>query len=207
MGEGQGILTFSINTSPEMTMPDDKNNGQTVDFAVMQRQLNDLELKVNKQTGEIQTLSAERDHYKTENENQQKAFRELKDKADKQEINALLDSKEYLGKFKADERDTIIEMALSLKDDVVTFASGKSRFEAYMESIKNRPVLVSFSVIAGGVPNQIPAADGQPQSPNDAIVQFAAENKLSTLKVEELEKAESGARQRWPELFNLQGVK
>ena len=201
-----GILTFSINTSSEMTtMPEDKKEDPKVDFAVMQKQLNDLETKVAKQEGDIQTLSTERDHYKTESETLAKGYKELKNKSDRQEIESLLDSQEYRGKFKADERNKIIEMALSMKDEVIALSTGETRLQAYMESIKNRPIQVNFSVIGGHIPNQIPAGETLAE-PNDAIVQFATKNNLDLQTEDGWNKAEAGARKEHPELFRA-GVK
>jgi hypothetical protein len=195
---------FSINTGPIASTGDDTmpENDQKVDFAAMQKQLDDQKQDLEKLQGEVKTLSTERDHYRTESENRTKEYKELKGQFDKQEVDKLLDSNDFRGKFKSDERATIVEMALSLKDDVVQFSSGKTRYEAYLESIKNRPVIIRLDSVAGNVPNQI-HVEGQPESPTAAIHQFAAENKLNTLNVEDLEKAEDGAMRKWPAVFGI----
>lgn len=204
-----GVLTFALHTKPygDETMPEDPKPDQKVDFAAVQKQLKDQDAKIEQLSADVKTLSAERDHYKTEAENLGQGFKELKAKADRQEVEALLDSADYRGKVKSDERDGVVELALSLKADTVQLSAGKSRFDAYMESIKNRNVMVNLGIVGGHLGVNVGTA--APQTPMAAINAFAAENSIDITKDRaEWTKAQEGAMKKYPAAFGIkEGVR
>lgn len=197
-----GFITFALHTKPshgDETMPEDPKD-QKVDFAAVQKQLDEQNKKIEQLAADNKTLSAERDHYKTEHQNLAKEFAIVKSKQIKQEVEAIF-ATELAGKIVSEERDRRINFAVGYKE-----RGDEEGFAEYIDSLKARQVMVDLKLVAGHLPNQTSGA--APQTPNQAINQFAAKHNIDTGTLEGLEKAEAGARQEFPAAFGIkEGVR
>lgn len=198
---GLNTVTFSINTglTGEGHM---ENKEEKVDLAAFQKQLDDLKTEFAAEKEKNTTLAAERDHYRTEAEAFGNKLKEVTEKLDRQEVERFFSDNLKL-KVKEDEKAGLIALALSLKNEKVELSAGKSRYAEFLDSLKNRPDVIKLAIVGGNLPNQI-SNGSQPQTPNEAINQFAAENNIDPDASEaDFNKAEFGARKKYPSAFGI----